>query len=491
MALLRPGDVLAGHRIEGEAGRGGMGVVYRATNLRLKRTVALKVIAPWLAAEPGFHERFEREMELAAQLEHPNVIPVYEAGEGPEGELFVTMRFVDGTDLRALMVHEGRLDPRLAAELVGQVASALDAAHRKGLVHRDVKPANVLISYADGEPHVYLTDFGLTKRISSDSGLTRSGTVVGTVDYIAPEQVKGERVDGRADTYALGCVLFQALTGVIPYPRDTDAAKMYAHASAPVPSLLEAAPELPPQLDGVVRRAMAKSPQDRYQSAGELGRAALAAVGESEPAPTLIMDPAHPGVTARAAESRAETLVAPPRRSWPSSHRVWLAAAGVAVIAIVAGVVALSSSGGSSKPPQPTTTVAAVTAAAGLSKSALDARVNAACTAYVNATKPVPVPSDFLISAPAAATFLDRIYPATQAEYLAISELRPGARIRRAFDRYLANGTYRLGLLDDERGKAHTGDMPGLRRDYQTLAINLATVTKPLKRRLGFTACFR
>jgi Protein kinase domain len=483
MALLRPGDVLAGHRIEGEAGRGGMGVVYRATNLRLKRIVALKVIAPWLAAEPGFHERFEREMELAAALEHPHVIPVYEAGDGPDGELFVTMRFIDGTDMRALMARTGRLDPGLAADLIDQVASALDAAHRKGLVHRDVKPANVLISYSEGKPHAYLTDFGLTKRISSESGLTLAGTVVGTVDYIAPEQVKGEPVDGRADVYALGCVLFQALTGVIPYPRDTDAAKMYAHASAPVPSVLEEAPELPPQLAEVVRLAMAKHPEDRYQSAGELGRAALAAVRETGTAPTLVRAPA--------AADRTPVAPGGGRRPPAGGRRRWLAAGAAAAIALLVAVVLVSSSGGSSNPP-PTqsTTVRATEPTPGLLRPQLDAKVNAACRAYKRATDAVPYPSDYLINATSAGAYLDKIYPSTRAEYLAIAELKPDSSVKTDFDKYLQNGTYRLGLLEDERGKAHLGDLPGLRRDFQALTTNLATITKPLKRKLGFTACF-
>jgi hypothetical protein len=467
-----------------------MGVVYRATNLRLKRPVALKVIAPWLAAEPGFSERFEREMELAAQLEHPHVIPVYEAGDGPDGELFVTMRFVDGTDMRALMAHEGRLHPQLAAGLVDQVASALDAAHRKGLVHRDVKPANVLISFAEGEPHAYLTDFGLTKRIASETGLTRAGTIVGTVDYIAPEQVKGERVDGRADVYGLGCVLFQALTGVIPYPRDSDAAKMYAHASAPVPSVLTAAPELPPHLDEVVRRAMAKRPEERYQTAGELGRAAVAAVASAEVAPTL----QHGAATAaRASDSQADTTVPAPR-NWAArarAHPRRLAVAGAAAVALVAGAIAVSSSGGSSKPPHAqSTTVRAALPPAGLSKAQLDAKVNGACRAFKAATHSIPYPSDYLLNAGSAAAYLDRIYPATQAEYVTIAELHPDASMKTDFDKYLANGTYRFGLFDDERGKAHAGDLTGVRHDFQVLTTNLATVTKPLKRKLGFTACF-
>jgi hypothetical protein len=187
------------------------------------------------------------------------------------------MRFVEGTDLREMVALQGRLEPRVAARIISQTASALDAAHARGLVHRDVKPANVLIDESGGHPHAYLTDFGLTKQASSQSGLTKTGMIVGTMDYIAPEQLQGSEVDGRADIYALGCVFYQALTGQVPYPRETEPAKMWAHMSEPTPSLLAVAPNLPPELDEVVTRAMAKDPDDRYLSAGDFGRAAVAA----------------------------------------------------------------------------------------------------------------------------------------------------------------------------------------------------------------------
>ena len=276
MAELQVGSVVGGHRIEAVAGRGGMGVVYRAIHLALNRVVALKLIAPELAEDPEFRERFKRESEVAASLDHPSVVPIYTAGEDG-GLLYVTMRFVDGTDLREMIARQGRLEPRVAARIISQVASALDAAHARGLVHRDVKPANVLIGGAVGTPHAYLTDFGLTKQASSKSGLTRTGMIVGTMDYIAPEQLQGGEVDARADVYALGCVLYQALTGQVPFPRDTEPAKMWAHMSEPAPSLRTAAPHLPSELDAVVARAMAKDPDDRYLSTGDFGRGAVAA----------------------------------------------------------------------------------------------------------------------------------------------------------------------------------------------------------------------
>jgi streptogramin lyase len=276
MADLVVGSTLGGHRIEAVAGRGGMGVVYRATHLALNRTVALKLISAELADDPEFRERFKRESEIAASLDHPNVVPIYHAGED-DGKLYVTMRFVEGTDLREMVALHGRLEPRVAARIISQTASALDAAHARGLVHRDVKPANILIDESGGHPHAYLTDFGLTKQASSQSGLTKTGMIVGTMDYIAPEQLQGSDVDARADTYALGCVFYQALTGQVPYPRDTEPAKMWAHMSEPTPSMLAVSPHLPPELDDVVKRAMSKDPGDRYLSAGDFGRAAVAA----------------------------------------------------------------------------------------------------------------------------------------------------------------------------------------------------------------------
>jgi non-specific serine/threonine protein kinase len=257
-----------------------MGIVYRAVQLRLTRMVALKLVTPALARDTSFRERFRREWMIAASIDHPNVIPVYEAGE-EDGALFIAMRWVDGTDLRET-IDRGRLEPSRAAQLVSQAARALDAAHQQDLIHRDVKPANILIT---GQDHVYLTDFGLTKHASSISGLTRTGQWVGTVDYTAPEQIEGTPVTPRTDVYSLGCVLFEALTGQTPYKRENDLATLWAHVYAPPPSLLEFAPDISPRFETVVKRAMAKDPAERYTSAGEFGQAALdAALGEEAPA---------------------------------------------------------------------------------------------------------------------------------------------------------------------------------------------------------------
>src|SRR5262245_56215770 len=247
-----------------------MGVVYQATQLNLGRPVALKLITPDHAGDDAFRERFQRESRLAASIDHPNVVPVYEAGEA-DGHLYLVMRWVRGTDLHALLKREKRLAPEVAATIVAQVAAGLDAAHAAGLVHRDVKPANVLLS---GE-HAYLSDFGLSRLEASESQLTDSGQWIGSVDYCSPEQLRGLRTDARADVYALGCVLHAALTGRPPYPRATVTATLLAHLNDPVPRASDAG--APQAVDRVRSRALAKDPADRYPSAGDLGRAALGA----------------------------------------------------------------------------------------------------------------------------------------------------------------------------------------------------------------------
>jgi serine/threonine protein kinase len=276
-AELEVGSQFAGHRIEAVAGRGGMGVVYRATDLTLDRRVALKLIAPGLAGDDEFRARFERECRVAASLEHPHVVPVYHAGQ--EGErLYVAMRFIEGTDLRALLAEEGHLDPEHAVAVIAQVAGALDEAHRHGLVHRDVKPGNILIERDGGAERVFLTDFGITKQRTAGDELTRTGIAVGTADFMSPEQARGGDVDGRADVYALGCVLFRALTGEVVFDRASDLDKLWAHVHEPPPALLEVRPELPAALGDTVAHALAKEPAARPQTAGELADEARAAI---------------------------------------------------------------------------------------------------------------------------------------------------------------------------------------------------------------------
>jgi len=282
---LVPGEMFAGCRIESLAGHGGMGLVYRARQLVPDRIVAVKVLAPELANHGRFRARFEREARLIVELEHPNVIPVYDVGE-EDDRLYIVMRFVETMDLGRLLRNNGRFEARDAVRLTSQIASALDAAHERRLVHRDVKPANVLVVGAAPDEHLYLTDFGLTKRVGDvGPGLTATGGFVGSLDYIAPEQATGGAVDARADIYALGCVLYQLLTGAVPFPAEYGAAKVNAHLTAPAPVASHAVPGVTGNLDAVIARALAKDPTERFQSAGELARAAaVAAVQLSESA---------------------------------------------------------------------------------------------------------------------------------------------------------------------------------------------------------------
>lgn len=281
MAELQSGAIFAGHRIEGIAGRGGFGVVYRATHLALDHVVALKLISSGRAGDETFRDRFKSESRIAVSIRHPNVVGVHHAGE-EDGLLFVTMDFIEGTDLRGLLNREGRLQPEQAVSIVSQVAAALDAAHEKGLVHRDIKPGNVLID--EGGQHVYLTDFGLSKQMDATSGVTASGAFVGTLDYVAPEQIKGDRLDARTDVYALGCVMFELLSGQVPFAgQEEKVAKIYAHLQEQPPELVDAAPEVPPALSEVVWRSMAKEPDARHPSAGDFARAAAAALVGRQP----------------------------------------------------------------------------------------------------------------------------------------------------------------------------------------------------------------
>jgi YVTN family beta-propeller protein len=278
----RLGTRLAGYRIQALLGRGGMGVVYLAEQLGPRRRVALKLLLDPATASAAFRERFLRESELAAAIDHPNVLPVYDAGE-TDGVLWIAMRYVDGIDLAGLLARDGPLAPEQALAISGQVAGALDAAHTRGLVHRDVKPANVLLAMDEGAvTHAYLADFGLTKRIGA-RGLTGSGQVLGTIDYVAPEQVEGGQIDGRADQYALGCVLFECLTGEVPFRRDSELAVLWAHVHEPPPRVTERRPDLPAALDDVIGRALAKAPGDRYPSCGTLVAAAQAALTGAAP----------------------------------------------------------------------------------------------------------------------------------------------------------------------------------------------------------------
>jgi serine/threonine protein kinase len=274
---LAAGSQIAGYTIEEQIGRGGMAVVYRASDKRLNRPVALKILAPELASDSGYRQRFLREMRAAAAVDHPNIVPVFDAGEA-DGALFIAMRYVDGQDVRTLLGTAHRLPAARAARLIAQAASALDEAHARGLVHRDVKPGNMLVGTAQPD-HLYLSDFGLSKQGVSSAPLTLTGQFMGTLDYMAPEQIEGHPIDGRADLYALACTAFEMLAGQPPFKRDEGLAVMWAQVSAPVPSLRALRPDLPPAVDQVMAMALAKRPDARYPSCTAFARALTAACG--------------------------------------------------------------------------------------------------------------------------------------------------------------------------------------------------------------------
>ncbi|MEU6091951.1 serine/threonine-protein kinase [Streptomyces sp. NPDC047085] len=291
------GARVANYRIESEVGRGGMAVVYRARDLRLDRTVALKLLAPELARNDTFRKRFTHESRVAAAIDHPHIVPVFEAGE-TDGVLYIAMRFVAGSDLRQFIDRHGPLPFADAVRIAAQVASALDAAHEHGLVHRDVKPGNVLVARgADREhpEHVYLTDFGLTKKSLSLTGFTSVGQFVGTLDYVAPEQISGRPVDGRCDVYGLACVVYETLTGRPPFQREDDMALLWAHQYDDPPPPSEARPDLGPAVDAVFARALAKSPDDRHDTCLDFVAALRAAGIATDIAATVVPGPARPG----------------------------------------------------------------------------------------------------------------------------------------------------------------------------------------------------
>src|SRR5262249_3970338 len=273
---LAAGTVVAGFRVESLIGEGAMGAVYRATAPD-GRVVALKLLSAELARDDRFRQRFLRESRIATTLNHPHIVPTSASGE-EGGVLFLAMTYIEGSDLRQLLRVEGRLDRELALDLVGQVAEALDAAHKVGLVHRDVKPGIVLVATRPEGEHAYVCDFGLARHVSSVSSLTGERGFVGTIDYVPPEQIEGGPIDGRADVYSLGCVFFECLAGERPFERDSELSVVFAHLNEPPPRVSEARPELPQELDAVFATALAKSPDDRYSSCGELVAAAQAAL---------------------------------------------------------------------------------------------------------------------------------------------------------------------------------------------------------------------
>ena len=299
LAGFRAGALVAGYRLEAQVGAGGMAVVFRARDERLGRLVALKILAPALTADAAFRRRFIAESRAAAAVDDPHIIPVYEAGEA-DGVLFIAMRFVQGGDLRLVLDREGALPPDRTAAFISPVASALDAAHRAGLVHRDVKPANILVDAREDRPdHVYLSDFGVSKGAMTSVSLTGTGQFLGTPDYSAPEQIQGWAVDGRADQYALACVAYQLLTGTVPFERDQGMAVLLAHLSEPPPSLSPRRPGLPGAADQVLARGMAKVPEKRYGSCRDFADALREALGLApyhSRGSAAVLDHPHPGI---------------------------------------------------------------------------------------------------------------------------------------------------------------------------------------------------
>jgi len=382
------GSLIAGYRLEERIGQGGMAVVFRAYDPRLDRQVALKILAPGLSQDDAFRQRFIRESRAAAAVDDPHITPVFEAGEA-DGVLFIAMRYVRGGDVRSLIDRLGPLPPERVAEIVSQVASALDAAHARGLVHRDVKPANMLLEAnpaADRPDHVYLSDFGLSKTSLAVTGLTTTGQFLGTLDYVAPEQIEGRPLDGRTDAYALACSAYEMLCGEPPFRRDQGVSVMYAHLSEPPPPILPRRPELPPEIDQVLAKGLAKSPADRYASCRDFAAALRQVFGvglglsrhDTPPASHPVTQIASPAVEpgqvlpamTQASDYRPPTRAgltdpsaggtgagasgagqAGPTSAWtPPSRRWWrspVPIAGLCVLALLAGGVAYALAGGS------------------------------------------------------------------------------------------------------------------------------------------------
>jgi serine/threonine protein kinase len=326
------GSKIAGYRLEEQIGRGGMAVVFRAHDPRLDRRVALKILAPELARDEAFRQRFIRESRAAAAVDHPHIIPVFEAGEAA-GVLFIAMRYVQGRDVRTLLDEQGTLAPIRVVSIITQVASALDAAHSHGLVHRDVKPANMLLDTTAGSSrpdHVYLSDFGLSKQSLSSTGLTGTGQFLGTLDYVSPEQIEGRPVDGRTDLYALAGTAFEMLGGVPPFKRDQGLAVLWAQISEQPPLLTERRPDLPPGVDEVMTKALAKAPGDRYSRCLDFAAALREACGLR---PEDASDPGGRARPAPGSAGRPERPRQPTEVATPSSP---VAAAGLAAAAAAA-----------------------------------------------------------------------------------------------------------------------------------------------------------
>jgi WD40 repeat protein len=396
-----PGTLVAGYRVEESLGAGGMAVVYRARDERLGRMVALKVLGPALAADEEFRRRFIAESRAAAAVDHPNIVPVYEAGRAGDA-LFIAMRLVTGGDLRQVLDREGPLPPARAAQFLSPVASALDAAHRAGLVHRDVKPANILVDRQPDRPeHVYLSDFGISQGTGSAAGLTGSAQYLGTPEYTSPEQVKGRPVDGRADQYALACIAWHLLTGTVPFRRDLGMAVLFAHLYEPLPPL-DALQQLPAAAGKVLARALAKDPGERYPSCGEFADAlrdalalppyrpaAAGLAGHAAEVRHLGSADSVPAARPAAAGGTAGELAGTGRRGRGRRY-LTIALAGTLLAAAAAVSLVLVTPGASRRPTAPSVGAAAATSAASEKKTEPAAASTASVQTTVPATPSVP-----------------------------------------------------------------------------------------------------
>jgi hypothetical protein len=500
---LSPGDAFAGYRIERLLGRGGMGVLYLAVEPGLERRVALKLIAPEAAADEVFARRFAEESRTAASIEHPNVVPIYAAGE-EGGVPFIAMRYVSGSDLGRRLAREGRLEPAVAARLIAQVGNGLDAIHTAGLVHRDVKPANVLLSDAGGEDHAYITDFGVARNVATESGLTQTGRFVGTLDYVAPEQISGGTVDARADVYALGCLLFKLLTGEVPFPKDGEAARLYAHLNDPPPAPSLHATAVPMALDDVVIRAMSKQPGDRYPSAGDLGRAAVAALSGSQP------DLPERTVATGAAATREAATVPTDRKSEPTAatrrlapgaggpgpgrrRGLLLGAAGLALLAgiVVAAIALGGGDGGGDGSPQATASDTTPKAKAkpkpqpSLTKSQLIAKADAICGESQDRYLEV---RDLESERSADVPYAEALVRLARSRTRELRDLKPPPQLAKAYDEYVA-AQERVYQTDKQAlAAARQEDVAGVEaaRDQRDAEDGLR---EDLAKKVGFKVC--
>ena len=458
LPVARVGTEVAGYRVETLLARSAMSAVYRAEHPRLGTKVALKLLAADLSSSEAFRERFLRESRIAATLNHPGVVTIYDAGEW-DGELFIAMRYVEGSDLAALVRSEGPLSIERTVRIVSHVAEALDAAHADGLIHRDIKPANILVESRGDDAatdRAYVSDFGLAKRFESRAGLTAPGELVGTVDYIAPEQIEGKRVDGRADIYSLGCVVFECLSGSPPFNKDSEAAVLWAHMHGEPPAVTARRPELPADLDRVLSTALAKSPDDRFSTCNELISAVAATVSndKAEGAPPT----RDAGLTAVRAPGRRRTAASRALTRLPA------AVLGAALLGVGAAAGALLFRDGTETASRTVTamrTVVSTATAPTASSQAFERQLLLYLPAAIRRTcRPTSPPSDAFFASV-------RCRPANGIAVASYSLARSGERLREWFLSQLPRAGIPQPDLDepvDPRGDCATGDLPAVAR---------------------------